>query len=66
MLSLAQGACGIAGGVLATIINKCVNRQMRINPYQELIPLSDSVADFKILTPVATSWLSLAVFTDGQ
>jgi hypothetical protein len=25
-----------------------------------------SAADFKVLIPVATSWLSIAVFTDGR
>lgn len=44
VLSLAQGGCGIAGGVLATLLS--------------------NAADFKVLIPVATSWLSIAVFTD--
>lgn len=70
VLSLAQGACGIAGGILATIINKCVNGEpvRLLDPGEAHTPpsLSYSVADFKILIPVATSWLSIAVFTDGQ
>ena len=33
---------------------------------QELMSSSLSTADFHILTPVATSWLGIAVFTDGQ
>ena len=33
---------------------------------QKLTPLFLSTADFKTLIPVATSWLSIAVFTDGQ
>jgi len=42
--SLAQGACGFAGGILATI-----------NP---------DPANFSALLPVATSWISIAVFVD--
>ena len=33
---------------------------------QELILLSLSTADLHTLTPVATSWLGIAVFTDGK
>ena len=36
------------------------------HPSTEAHTISISAADFKILTPVATSWLSIAVFTDGQ
>jgi len=43
-LSLAQGACGFAGGVLATA-----------NP---------DPANFANLLPIATSWISIAVFVD--
>jgi len=42
--SLAQGACGLAGGILATI-----------NP---------DPAHFTALLPLATSWISIAVFVD--
>ena len=68
MLSLAQGGCGIAGGVLATLLSKCVERPLRgstpLDAY--LASFFVSAADFAVLIPVATSWLSIAVFTDGR
>ena len=67
VLSLAQGACGFAGGILANMIHECVQCWTIKNlPPETHTALSLSTADFKILTPVATSWLSIAVFTDGQ
>jgi hypothetical protein len=65
-LALAQGGCGIAGGILATILSKCVECWIVKTRSSEVHTIPLSAADFKILTPVATSWLSLAVFTDGQ
>ena len=65
ILSLAQGGCGIAGGVLATILSKYVECWI-VNPgLPEAHKVTISAADFKVLLPVATSWLSIAVFTDG-
>ena len=65
VLSLAQGGCGIAGGILATLLSKCVDYRVANPRPPEPHTVSFSAADFKILLPVATSWLSIAVFTDG-
>jgi hypothetical protein len=65
-LSLAQGACGIAGGISATLLSKCVECWIVNARPPDAHTVSLSAADFKSLIPVATSWLSIAVLTDGQ
>jgi len=50
---------------LATILSKYVDRWIADPHPQETHTGFFSAADFKVLLPVATSWLSIAVFTDG-
>ena len=42
--SLAQGACGIASGILATIISKCVNHGLRMFARIKRLMLPPSIA----------------------
>ena len=61
--SLTQGACGIAGGILAMIIGKCVNHGLRMfTRIKKLMRPPSIVLQISRSLLVVTSWLSLTMY----